>query len=193
MIAVSQDCNYYEFQCDNGQCVSFYGRCDCYADCADGSDEADCEDSGTTTTCDSGECITEPKWCNCYVDCADGSDERDCPNSECHHCADTGSVYHSHDRCDCDKQCSDGSDEWDCDDDPLNKRFECSSEQCVDTSQRCDGTTHCANGADEENCDSKRVKRNYMYIPVHFQLTALTNKCNFFLLCDMAIGLRSNA
>ena len=162
LLAVSQDCNFDQFQCDNRQCIGFDKRCDCTEQCLDGSDEADCEDSGTTATCDSGECIIEPYWCDCFEDCPDGSDEVDCPNSDCPRCADTGKVYFSSQRCNCDEDCDDGSDEANCDDDPLNKRFECGEAQCTIVDKRCDQYRDCINGADEDNCESKKATEIYL-------------------------------
>lgn len=41
-IEARKGCDSYEFQCDNGQCVMDYDRCDNWQDCSDGSDEDGC-------------------------------------------------------------------------------------------------------------------------------------------------------
>ena len=42
LLQESSVCSDYFFKCPNGQCIRYDGRCNGYAECGDGSDEANC-------------------------------------------------------------------------------------------------------------------------------------------------------
>ena len=79
-------CEYGQFECSNGNCITASWECDNYDDCGDNSDEQHCS---TTTTppvgcghgqfqCNNGNCITDSWECDNYDDCGDNSDEQHC-------------------------------------------------------------------------------------------------------------------
>ena len=70
----------YEFECNDGSCIDIGRLCNNIDDCADGSDEVDCEECSEEYEfeCNDGSCIDIGRLCNNIDDCADGSDEVDC-------------------------------------------------------------------------------------------------------------------
>ena len=151
-------CKIDEFQCDNGQCVSYRAPCNCHKNCDDGSDEADCGDS--LVMCDSGynvHCIPLYLLCTGERRCLNASIESHCPQTAiCGTCGD-GSAYSCWHRCNCYEDCSDGSDEANCDGDPVNKRWMCADGGCVNLNERCDGRARCEDGSDEEHCEGLAI------------------------------------
>ena len=153
MLLAGSTCNIDKFQCNSGQCVSLYGRCDCHSDCRDGSDEADCGDSLVTCDGDYNNCTALYYLCSGDVHCSNASIESHCPQSaNCGTCGD-GRAYSCSQRCNCKEDCPDGSDEANCDGDPLNKRWLCADGGCVILNERCNGFAYCDDGSDEENCE----------------------------------------
>ena len=80
-----------QFQCANKQCISPNQICDGVAQCADKSDEKDCEVhicSSTQFKCpkhgnSSSYCIKKTKLCDGQTDCAGNEDELNCPEKHC--------------------------------------------------------------------------------------------------------------
>lgn len=80
-----------EFRCrTSGECLTMAHRCNGHQDCADGSDEANCDSfdgvrripikcSLADFSCHNGEqCLEKNKRCDGIKDCKDGSDEQQC-------------------------------------------------------------------------------------------------------------------
>ncbi|XP_046916128.2 uncharacterized protein LOC124496636 [Dermatophagoides farinae] len=119
-------CASNEFQCDNGNCISRYWKCDEDDDCNDGSDEKYCHNEQCKLRefrCkSSGKCIQDLWMCDHEQECEDGSDE------DLTLCA---SFY---------QKCN-----------PLTE-FQCSNYRCIDIRNVCDFLDHCRDGSDEIGC-----------------------------------------
>lgn len=79
-------CTIHEFMCTNGECIRIEFRCDTQIDCADSSDETNCnmtthsnrvlsQCSDHLFDCKDGTCLNWSEVCDGLKDCADGSDE----------------------------------------------------------------------------------------------------------------------
>lgn len=120
--------------CGSGECLAHSRKCDQHKDCADGSDETDCNPDALAVVglaCSNDEfacrdrlkCLLREQRCDMQDDCADKSDEMDCE----HYDRKTG----------CHKQ----------------QRACPTDGRCIDESSWCDGFGDCENGEDENNCD----------------------------------------
>jgi hypothetical protein len=136
--ACVSDC--YSFRCGDGTQVPEDARCDDETDCADGSDELNCE--ATKFNCGSGEVIPKAYVCDDSTDCEDRSDEAGCPAFTC---ADGETIWPDY-RCDGGQDCEDGSDEVNC------PSFTCPDGTAVLQSLVCNGADDCDDGADEIGC-----------------------------------------
>ncbi|KAJ8343111.1 hypothetical protein SKAU_G00330390 [Synaphobranchus kaupii] len=129
-------CGPYNFQCENGVCVSLEWKCDGMDDCGDYSDEANCESPTEEPGCSryfqfqcrNGRCV--PTWWRCdrENDCGDWSDENNCTGEGTSH---TPAPFPT--------TCS-------------PNRFRCGSGACIINAWVCDGYADCPDGADEVGC-----------------------------------------
>ncbi|CAH1271903.1 ST14 [Branchiostoma lanceolatum] len=107
-------CEWNQFRCDNGLCISDEFTCDNIDHCGDRSDERACACKRWEYACANGRCIRRTQECDDTDDCGDASDELHCAcPSHKQKCATYGCVT-SDQVCDGLYQCEDKSDEEDC-------------------------------------------------------------------------------
>lgn len=178
-LATNVKCPENSRQCDHGGCIDKQLWCDGNNDCADFSDEFDCNvHIDLEITCGSGDnseefyqcpsdlrmCLNKTARCNGTTECPRGEDEVNCPG--CSHnqfkCANSLCIRMEW-LCDGQNDCSDGSDELNC----LNttsasgagifhrkchpeNEFDCKDGTCINWDRVCDKQNDCANGNDED-------------------------------------------
>ncbi|XP_032658219.1 sortilin-related receptor isoform X2 [Chelonoidis abingdonii] len=129
-------CDQFNFQCQNGVCISLVWKCDGMDDCGDYSDEANCENPTEVPNCsryyqfqcENGHCIPNRWKCDEENDCGDWSDEKECGGSQILPFTTSAPVT--------------------C----LPNHFRCNSGTCIMNSWVCDGYQDCTDGSDEEAC-----------------------------------------
>ncbi|KAG7259673.1 hypothetical protein CRUP_013126 [Coryphaenoides rupestris] len=133
----NSSCNIHtEFECGNGQCISYQFTCDGVAHCKDKSDEKMqyCDIRSCRRgfrPCNNQRCVANSHFCNGMDDCGDNSDEAFCVN-------DNGdAVFRGAGSSDV--MC--GASEWACHDG-----------SCVSASARCNQVIDCADASDEKSC-----------------------------------------
>merc|ERR1719317_639699 len=109
-------------------------------DCADGSDEDDCQFTSCNSSSVSGGSNVDPQF--------------KCANGQC---------ISEKWRCDSENDCQDGSDEWNCTATlpscDVTNEYQCAKTgQCIPTTWVCDGTSDCIGGDDESDCSDNRCK-----------------------------------
>ncbi|PVD30337.1 hypothetical protein C0Q70_09601 [Pomacea canaliculata] len=147
-------CGEHQFLCTSGECLPSMWTCDTQADCADGSDEAECDckcRGDSKFQCKNGNCVPRSYVCDTDNDCLDNSDEVDCRGTcrlDQFQCANGNRCIPATWECDGDNDCGDRSDEEHCD------QFQCADQsKCVPIGFRCDGNNDCGDRSDEQHCE----------------------------------------
>ncbi|KAK1797543.1 hypothetical protein P4O66_000836 [Electrophorus voltai] len=176
-------CSPDQFQCKaTMHCISKLWVCDEDPDCADGSDEANCDEKTCGPhefRCANNNCIPDHWRCDSQNDCGDNSDEENCKPVTCNHkdfACTNGDCISARFRCDGDYDCIDNSDEVsdqvegveitllqptlflpitvekDCEVRCTEDQFQCHNNLCISAKWLCDGQEDCKTGEDEVNC-----------------------------------------
>ncbi|XP_050403401.1 very low-density lipoprotein receptor isoform X2 [Patella vulgata] len=158
-------CPSSQFTCKNERCIPSSWYCDKDDDCADGSDENEC-DSATCADdqfrCTNGKCIPQRWQCDDEDDCHDGSDELtgDCTAKTCNadqFACSTGACIPAGWKCDGQNDCTKGDDEApeQCEITTCKEgEFQCENGRCISERWKCDQDNDCGDNSDEkkDNC-----------------------------------------
>ncbi|XP_055591150.1 low-density lipoprotein receptor-related protein 1 [Uranotaenia lowii] len=147
-------CPRNQFTCGDGKCIPHHWRCDSYTDCADGSDEIDCDRSH--------KCKEEQFQCKLTNRCIPRSwtcdGDADCGVIEKFRTIDVSDE--DADLCRSSKHC-------------LPTQTVCSNGKCLDIEKFCDGTWDCsndelgcpANGTSTAECDALKCSYECRHTP----------------------------
>ncbi|KAJ6647667.1 Prolow-density lipoprotein receptor-related protein 1, partial [Pseudolycoriella hygida] len=148
-------CSPNQFQCNNGQCIPSYWKCDSKADCDDKSDEP--KECIKMQSCNEGQfqckvtrkCIPNEWICDGDFDC-DARDKSDEDPTKCHTA----------------KMC-------------LPNQSECEGGLCIDTEKFCDGKIDCINDENFKVCHDPNasVKCTELKCSYNCKITPTGPKC----------------
>nr|XP_017506296.2 suppressor of tumorigenicity 14 protein isoform X1 [Manis javanica] len=148
-----------KFTCNTGRCIGSKLRCDGWADCADYSDELNCNCNTTYQfTCKNKFCKPLFWVCDTVNDCGDNSDELECRcPAQTFRCGNGKCIPQSQ-QCDGEDNCGDASDEATCNNVSIvtctKHTYRCHNGLCVNKKDpKCDGKKDCIDGSDEKDCD----------------------------------------
>ncbi|KTG37211.1 hypothetical protein cypCar_00029347 [Cyprinus carpio] len=159
-------CNHKDFACASGDCISARFRCDGDYDCADNSDEKDCEThcEEDQFQCHNNLCISRKWLCDGQEDCKTGEDERNCLGTDAFFCRPDEFICNNtlcklHVWvCDGEDDCGDNSDEdpemcakLPC---PPARPYRCRNDRmCLRLDQICNNVDNCGDNSDEDECE----------------------------------------
>ncbi|XP_070622001.1 suppressor of tumorigenicity 14 protein [Erythrolamprus reginae] len=146
-----------KFTCKSGRCIKKELCCDGWLDCADASDEMNCNCTENQFRCHNNMCKPKFWLCDKVNDCGDNSDEQQCECPPNNFKCNNGKCIPGQQECDGKADCEDGSDEGKCGSAVTvtcqSYTYKCRNNRCLSKrNPECDGVADCSDNSDEANC-----------------------------------------